>query len=314
MSSIRGRIAMTMVRVIVKHWPVNDSAAMVRRARRIFGQPKLLGFRQARGITIEKVDGDVRGEWLKPANICFPDSVLLYFHGGGYVSCSSRSHRPITAALARLIGCRVFALDYRLAPEHPFPAAVEDAVKGFQWLVKSGINPEQIALVGDSAGGGLAVATLLHLRDQGAALSAGAACISPWTDLSGDFTCTNQTSCAMFFPADGMAFARIYLNGASGRSPLASPVLADLHGLPPLLIQAADSELLYDDAVRLNQKAAASGVESTLHIYKGLPHVWQMFAGVVPEANQALEEIAEFVKQKLTLKRMEPALPTVCPQ
>ena len=290
---------MTMVRAIVKHWPVNDSAAMVRRARRLFGQPKLLGLRQARGMKIEQVDGDVRGEWLTPAELIFPDSVLLYFHGGGYVSCSPRSHRPITAALARLIGCRVFALDYRLAPEYPFPDAVEDAVKAFQWLVRSGINTEQIALAGDSAGGGLAIVTLVRLRDQGATLPACVACISPWTDLSGDFTCTNQTSCAMFFPADGMAFARIYLNGSSGRSPLASPVLADLRGLPPLLIQAADSELLYDDAVRLNQKAAASGVESTLHIYKGLPHVWQMFVGVVPEANQALEEISEFVRQKV---------------
>jgi len=299
MPSLRGRIAMTMVRAIVKHWPVNDSAAMVRRARRLFGQPKLLGLRQARGMKIEQVDGDVRGEWLTPAELIFPDSVLLYFHGGGYVSCSPRSHRPITAALARLIGCRVFALDYRLAPEHPFPDAVEDAVKASQWLVKSGINTEQIALAGDSAGGGLAIVTLVRLRDQGATLPACVACISPWTDLSGDFTCTNQTSCAMFFPADGMAFARIYLNGSSGRSPLASPVLADLRGLPPLLIQAADSELLYDDAVRLNQKATASGVETTLHIYKGLPHVWQMFVGVVPEANQALEEISEFVRQKV---------------
>src|SRR5215471_1301432 len=303
MPSLRGRFAMTLVRAIVKHWPVNDSAAMVRRARRLFGQPKLLGFRQTRGMKIEQVDGDVRGEWLTPAKLIVPDSVLLYFHGGGYVSCSPRSHRPITAALSRLVGCRVFALDYRLAPEHPFPAAVEDAVEAFQWLVKSGIHPEQIALVGDSAGGGLAVATLLHLRDQGAALSAGAACISPWTDLSGDFTCTNQTSCAMFFPADGMAFARIYLNGASGRSPLASPILADLHGLPPLLIQAADSELLYDDAVRLNQKAKESGVESTLHFHKGLPHVWQMFVGVVPEANQALNEIADFISEKLPLSK-----------
>jgi len=290
---------MTLVRAIVKHWPVNDSAAMVRRARRLFGQPKLLGFRQTRGMKIEQVDGDVRGEWLTPAKLIFPDSVLLYFHGGGYVSCSPRSHRPITAALARLIGCRVFALDYRLAPEHPFPAAVEDAVEAFQWLVESGINPEQIALAGDSAGGGLAIVTLVRLRDEGAALPACAACISPWTDLSGDFTCTNQTSCAMFFPADGMAFARTYLNGTSGRSPLASPILADLHGLPPLLIQAADSELLYDDAVRLNQKATERGVESTLHIYRGLPHGWQMFAGVVPEANQALNEIADFVRQKL---------------
>jgi acetyl esterase/lipase len=227
------------------------------------------------------------------------DAVLLYYHGGGFVSCSPRSHRPITATLARLIGCRVFSLDYRLAPENPFPAGAEDSVNAVKWLIKSGIQPQKIALAGDSAGGGLAVAALVRLRDEKATLPACAACISPWVDLVEEYTPTNQNSCAMFLPADGRAFAKIYLNGASPHSPMASPLFADLHGLPPLLIQAADTEILYDDAVRLNERASAAGVESRLHIYKGLPHVWHIFAGMVPEAGQALREMAEFIAKKL---------------
>jgi acetyl esterase/lipase len=201
--------------------------------------------------------------------------------------------------LARRIGCRVFSLDYRRAPEHPFPAPVEDAVKAVSWLLKSEIKPEKLALAGDSAGGGLAIATLVQLRDRGDPLPACAACISPWVDLLGEYTVSNPASCAMFTFEEGRRFAKVYLNGASGSSPMASPVLADLHGLPPLLIQAADTELLYDDAVRLNEKALASGVQSKLHIYSGLPHVWQMFIGTVPEAGAALHEIADFVQEKI---------------
>lgn len=292
---------MVLVRLVVKRWPKNDPAALVRRARKVFGEPKLVRFRLPHGLKIEAVDGDVRGEWLIPEQLRFPDSVLLYFHGGGYVSCSARGHRAITATLARLIGCRVFSVDYRLAPEHPCPAAADDALKSYHWLLEKGIKPQNIALAGDSAGGGLVVSTLVRLRDQGAPLPACAAGISPWVDLSGDFPCTNLKSCAMFFREDGLAFAKVYLNGTSGRSLVASPVLAELHGLPPLLIQAAESELLYDDSVRLHEKAKAGAVDSTLHIYKGLPHVWQIFAGAVPEADQALQEIAEFVSQKFSL-------------
>ena len=297
MPSLRGRVANVLVRILIRHWPADDPAAMVRRARKVFGESKLVRFRPPREMKIEQVNTEIRGEWLIPSGLRFPDSVLLYIHGGGYVSCSAKGHRPITATLAQLVGCRVFSLDYRLAPEHPFPAAAEDALRAFYWLLKNGISPEKIALAGDSAGGGLVFATLLHLRDQGIS-TACATGISPWVDMTGEFTVTNQKSCAMFFPKDGLAFARVYLNGAPAKSPVASPILGDLKGLPPLLIQAADRELLFDDAVRLHQKATANGVESRLHVYPGLPHVWQMFAGVVPEADQALQEIAEFISEK----------------
>jgi acetyl esterase/lipase len=298
-ASLRGRLAFRLVRSVVRGWPLDDNAALVRRARRIFERHSLLRDLLVRGITIEPVNAEVKGEWHKPKKLRLPDSVLLYFHGGGYVSCSPRTHRPITAALARRIGCRVFSLDYRRAPEHPFPAPVEDALNAVQWLLKSGIKPEKLALAGDSAGGGLAIATLVQLRDRGDPLPACAACISPWVDLLGEYKVTNPKSCAMFTFEEGRCFAKVYLNGASGSSPMASPVMADLHGLPPLLIQAADTELLYDDAVRLNEKALASGVQSRLHIYPGMPHVWQMFGMALPEASAALKEIAEFISEKI---------------
>lgn len=301
MPSLRGRIAYRFVRAIVRGWPENDSAALVQRARRIFGNPMSLGRWVKRGVEIQPITDGVRGEWLTPAHLRLRDAVLLYCHGGGYVSCSPRSHRPITATLARLIGCRIFSLDYRLAPEDPFPAAVEDGVNAVKWLIKSGIQPQKIALAGDSAGGGLAVATLVRLRDEKASLPACAACIAPWVDLVEEYTPTNQTSCAMFLPPDGRAFASVYLNGASPHSPMASPLFADMHGLPPLLIQVADTEILYDDAVRLNDRASAAGVESKLHIYQGLPHVWHMFVGMVPESGQALIEIADFIREKIVI-------------
>jgi epsilon-lactone hydrolase len=297
--SIRGRLATLVVRAVVKHWPADDNAAMVKRARKIFGGSEPAGSRQLRDLRIEEVNETVRGEWLVPSALHFPDAVLLYMHGGGYVSCSPGSHRPITMALARGIGCRVFSLDYRLAPEHPFPAAVEDAVAAVRWLTASGIQSEDIAFAGDSAGGGLAVATLVALREQSLALPACVACIAPLVDVTGDCKFTNPTSCAMFYPKDGAAFARIYLNGASPRSTLASPLLADLKGMPPMLIQVADKELLYDDAVRLHDKALAGGIESRLHVYPGLPHDWHMLVGRVPEAGEALREIADFVTTKL---------------
>lgn len=288
-----------VVRAIVKHWPAHDGAALAKRARKVFGESKLVRFRPPKEIRIEEVNDGVRGEWLVPSELRFPDSVLLYFHGGGFVSCSSRTHRPVTVTLARLIGCRVFSLDYRLAPEHPFPVPLEDAIASFQWLLAQGISPKNIALAGDSAGGGLVMATLVALRERGIALPACVACIAPFVDLVGEYKITNSKSCSMFFPEDGRAFAKVYLNGASPHSPLASPLLADLKGMPPLLIQAAEKELLYDDAVRLHEKATASGVESQLHIYRGLPHVWHVFAGTIPEANEALEEIAGFVEERL---------------
>jgi acetyl esterase/lipase len=300
-TSLRGRISTRLVRVVVKRWARGDPPAVVRRARKVFGMPNFMNVVYSRGLEIEKVDTQtanaeaVRGEWIRSKTGGSRDRVLLYLHGGGYVSCSPHTHRAITTALARRLQCPVFALDYRIAPEHPFPAAVDDAAAAFTWLTESGLAPEKIALAGDSAGGGLSLATLLRRRSLGRTLPACAVGLSPWVNLTGAGEYRNSGSCSMFQPRDVVVFAKIYLNGASAAAEEASPFLADLRGLPPLLIHASSTELLFDDAVRLHDKASSCGVKSTLHIYPGLPHVWHFLDGLVPEAGAALDEITGFV-------------------
>jgi acetyl esterase/lipase len=288
-------MAAPLVRWVVKRWAQGDPPAVVRRARRVFSSPDFLNFLYSHNLRIETVNGKVRGEWIVPRESHPTDQVMLYLHGGGYVSCSPRTHRPITTTLARLARRRVFSLDYRLAPEHKFPAAVEDATAAFLWLVESGVPAGKITLGGDSAGGGLALATILRLREHGHPLPAGAALMSPWVDLSCSANYKNSASCAMFEPPNLLCFAEMYLDGASPKLPEASPAVADLRGLPPLLIQASDTELLMDDAIRLHDQAVRAGVASTLRIYSRLPHVWAIFAGILPEAGEALEEVSAFV-------------------
>ena len=297
--SLRARIVTWLVRMVVKRWPRGDYEKLVRRARWVFGLPNWMSLLVSREITYEEVQGgDICGEWVIPEANYYEEKVLLYLHGGGYVSCTPQTHRPITAALARMAYQRVFALDYRLAPEVPFPAAVDDAAHAFQWLMEIGVKPHNIAIAGDSAGGGLVMATLLRLKARQQPLPACAVCLSPWVDLTGAASYGNAESCAMFRPEDVSAFAELYLNGKSPRLPEASPIFGDLHGLPPLLIQVSTTELLYDEAAQLQKKAQKSGVDSTLSAYPGLPHVWQMCAGLLPEAGAAMKEIAAFVRDK----------------
>jgi len=297
--SLRARVITWLVRLVVKRWPRGDYEKLVRRARRLFGIPEWMSFLVSRSVMYEEVRGtDLCGEWVIPEENYFEEKVLLYLHGGGYVSCTPRTHRPITAALARIANQRVFALDYRLAPEAPFPAAVDDAARAFAWLLEIGVQAQNISMAGDSAGGGLVIATLLRLKARGQPMPACAVCLSPWVDLTGAASYGNVESCAMFRPEDVSAFSELYLNGKSPRLPEASPLFGDLHWLPPLLIQASTSELLFDEAVQLDQKAKKSGVDSTLRAYPGVPHVWQMCNGLMPEAGAAMREIAAFIFDK----------------
>ena len=297
--SFQARIITRLIKLVVKRWPRGDYKALVLRARRVLGLPGWTSFMFTRGVSFEELQGvDLRGEWVIPDANFLEENVLLYLHGGGYVSCTPQTHRPITAALARLTYQRVFTLDYRLAPEAPFPAAVDDAERAFQWLIEIGVKPENITVAGDSAGGGLVVALLLRLKAKQKPMPACAICLSPWVDLTGAASYSNAESCAMFCAEDVGEFAALYLNGISPRKPEASPIFGDLSGLPPLLIQASNTELLFDEAVRLHEKAKKSGVDSTLSTYPGLSHVWQIFPGLIPEAGIALREIAAFVRAK----------------
>jgi acetyl esterase/lipase len=239
--------------------------------------------------------GGVPGERLEGPS---PGStVLLYLHGGGYFGCSAESHRPITAFFA-LEGFRVFAPDYRLAPENRFPAAVEDAVASYRAILGAGYPSQSIVVAGESAGGGLTLSLMLALRSAGVPLPAAAALFSPWTDLAatGDSIRTNTDRCAMFSGPDVAASARYYLGDTDPRNPLASPLYADFAGLPPLLIHVGADEVLRDDSTRLAERARAAGVSVQLKIWPVVPHAWQLAPHLIPEARQSLRESAAFLR------------------
>ena len=244
-------------------------------------------------ITPANVSG-IPGEWVESPNPA--DAVMLYLHGGGYFGCSPKTHRSITVWFA-LHGFRVFAPDYRLAPENPFPAAVDDAVAVYRGLLAGGHAPQGMVIAGDSAGGGLALSLMLALRAAGMPLPAAAALFSPWTDLAatGESIRTNAARCAMFNGEDIGPSARYYLGNADPRNPLASPLYADLKGLPPLLIHVGADECLRDDSTRVAEKAKAAGVPVELKIWPVVPHAWQLALQILPEARQSLRETAEFL-------------------
>jgi acetyl esterase/lipase len=226
------------------------------------------------------------------------DKTILYLHGGGYTMGSLITHRQMVAFISRAAGASALSLDYRLAPEHPFPAAVEDAAAAYRWLLKQGFAPEKIAVAGDSAGGGLTVATLLMLRDSGDPLPAAAICLSPWTDLScsSESYATNAATEAMIAEDMIKEMAAMYLNGSDPKTPLASPIFADLTGLPPLLIQVGSEEVLLGDSIALDRKAGTCGVSSTLEIWQDMIHVWQAFSPILAEGRDAINRIGEFYK------------------
>ena len=242
--------------------------------------------------------GGLPAEWAADESAA-GDQAVLYLHGGGYVIGSVRTHRVLMAGLSRASGARVLGLEYRLAPEHPFPAAVEDAVAAYRWLLRQGYAPGRIAVAGDSAGGGLAVAMLAQARSYGLPLPAAAVCFSPWVDLEGigDSMTANAGSSDMV-ERDGLLFmANAYLNGANPRAPLAAPLYADLRGLPPTLIQAGGAETLLDDSTRLADAARAAGVAVELDVWDDMIHVWQLFAPMLPEGRQALAQAGAFIRK-----------------
>jgi acetyl esterase/lipase len=253
-------------------------------------------FPPTRGIRITAATlGGVPGEWVESGE-AGSGALLLYLHGGGYAGCSARMYRPITAYFAKH-GFRVFAPDYRLAPEHPFPAALTDAVAAYGALREEAGASAPIRIGGDSAGGGLALAAMLKLREEGDTLPAAAVLFSPLTDLTGSGAShkTNEQRCAMFRGTVLERVRELYLAGTDPRDPLASPLYADLRGLPPLLIHVGADETLRDDSTQLAEKARAAGVAVELRVWPGVPHCWQLFSGFVPEGRQSLAAAAEFL-------------------
>ena len=232
-------------------------------------------------------------EWLSVAQ---PKRTVLYFHGGGYFFCGLETHRPTCAYLARTAEAQVLSVDYRMAPENVFPAAVDDAVAWWKELLNKGTDPKSVVFAGDSAGGGLALACLVASRDQGLPLPAGAVLFSPWSDLtcSGDTMKSLADVDVMFNPESLPEAAALYLNGKPANTPLASPLFADLKGLPPLMIHASKHEILLADSTRLHERAQQQGVTSELHLKAKMPHVWPTMV-MLPEARQTLKECGAFI-------------------
>jgi monoterpene epsilon-lactone hydrolase len=240
----------------------------------------------------------VPAEWIAPPGAT-ADRTIFYLHGGGYTIGSINTHREMVSRLSRAAGARALAIDYRLAPEHPFPAAVEDSTAAYRWLLGNGVDPGRLVIAGDSAGGGLTVATLVALRDAGAPLPAAAVCLSPWVDLEGiGESATTKAAVDPMIPGDGvLAMGKVYLGDADPRTPLAAPLYADLTGLPPLLIQVGTAEVLLDDSTRLAERARSAGVDVTLEPWDDMIHVWHIFAAMLPEGQQAIDRIGEFIRQ-----------------
>jgi len=252
-------------------------------------------------VELESVDaGGVPAEWTTAPG-ADPTRAIVYLHGGGYTIGSIQSHRPLVAKLSRATGARVLNVDYRLGPEHPFPAAVEDAVAAYRFVLASGGVPARTAIAGDSAGGGLTAACLVALRDAGAPLPAAAVCISPWLDLSfgGDSIRSKVDVDPLVDRTSLQRMADAYLGGSDPRAPTASPLFADLTGLPPLLVHVGSREILLDDSTRFAKRARSAGVDVELEVWEGMIHVWHSFADLLPEGREAIERIGDYLSERL---------------
>ncbi|MBL8968821.1 MAG: alpha/beta hydrolase [Spirochaetaceae bacterium] len=319
MPSVRSRIVNGCLRLKRGLSPEPAEGLDVARER-----AELAALARALGLRVsadrEAVDsGGVPAEWVLPRSVDKAEAAgqtILFLHGGSFNSGSPAVHRPVAADVAAAARSRVLVVDYRLAPEHPYPAAPEDAMAAYRWLLAQGTRPEDIVLLGDSAGGTLVLNLLLALRDSGSPLPAGAVCLSPCTDLAltGESWSSRAGRDVILERRKVERSVEIYLRGADPSSPLVSPLYAELGGLPPLLVQVGSEEVLLADSERLARKARAAGVAVELEIWEGMQHEWHFTAGFVPEARQALARIGDFA---LSLRRKvsaEPGLDPASPQ
>lgn len=252
------------------------------------------------GVTVESFNiGGLPAEWIIPAGGT-KARVILYAIGGGYVSGSCHDHRSIVAKLAKESGISILLYEHRLAPEHPYPAALEDSIAAYRWLLDQGVSPASIVIVGESAGGGLCLAALLALRDMKVPLPAGAVAMSPWTDLklTGE---SYRTKAKVCLSPKGMAAVctKLYVGDNDPGLPYISPLYGDLHGLPPILINVGEYDTLLDDSTRFAAKAKEAGVDITLRVGEGMIHCYPLLAPLFPEATQAMNEICDFINNRI---------------
>ncbi len=296
MRSFRSYLVNALLRLLAKRRfdPSRDLIAYREHLQRVDSRL----YRLPRGLHRERIVADaIDCEWIGESGI-ETQRVLLYLHGGGFFLRTPQVHGRLAGRIAATLGCRALIPDYRLAPEYPFPSAPEDCLRVYRWLLEQGTEPAEIVIAGDSAGGNLALATLLMARDAGLPLPACGVCLSPGIDLTlGGFTLvSNERRDPMFRLQTLLIMKHAYLAGADPGDPLASPVNASFRDFPPLLFQVGDTELLLDHATRAYARARAAGLPTQLSVWRGMPHVFQAFASL-PEAAQAVAEIAAFVER-----------------
>ncbi|MGB0931719.1 MAG: alpha/beta hydrolase [Chitinophagales bacterium] len=251
-------------------------------------------------VEMEKTEiNDIPSTWFIPHSIPskpLASSIIYYLHGGGYAICSVNTHKRLIAHIAKACHARVLAIDYRLAPEHPFPAAIEDAISVYEYL-HTEYSPSQIIFMGDSAGGGLAVASMLKMKELQISQPKAAVLLSPWVDLVGENESyrTKAQKDLIIAVADIRRYSKDYFKETPPNHPLVSPLYADLSGLPPLLIQVGTHEILLDDSLKLAEKAKQDGLEVTLEVWESMLHVWHFFADYVPESRKAIRKVAEYI-------------------
>ena len=307
MSSLRSRLFLFVLRnrhllhgqlkpraMIDWNTSIDDFRRDVDKSSRLFGKVP-------DGIEVSSVDIDgLPAEWIVPTGVA-KDKVILYFHGGGYVSGNCRAHRMHVAKIVKRSNIGALLFEYRLAPERPFPSAVYDSLKAYMYLLDQGVAPGRIAFMGDSAGGGLCLATLLALKDQKIPLPSAAVALSPWTDLAcaGD-TYTTNLDVEPLAPTESWTVFSHYYVGVNNdpQNPYISPLYGDLLGLPPILIYVGEYEVMLSDSIRFAEKAENAGVDVTLHVGKGLFHCYPVCAPLFPEATQAMEEISDFLNMQ----------------
>ena len=297
--SLRARLVRAAYRAFLKR---SQRDLTIYDIRRSFRRMEAMVPPPPRGTRTEFVDaGGVHAQLVSTPRSS-PERHVLYLHGGAYTVGSPRLYRHFTWRVADAARARVLAIAYRRAPEHPYPAALEDAVAAWQWLMARGGAAQASFIMGDSAGGGLTLATMLKLRDSGLPLPAAAVALSPWTDLAltGRSFHENAARDPMLVASDVPRFAAGYIGGADPRDPYVSPLYGDPRGLPPTLIQAGSDEILRDDAVRMADAMRAAGCAVELQIWPKMPHVWHLLAPVLPEARAALDEIARFLARTAT--------------
>lgn len=255
-----------------------------------------------KGICFEKVDCDgIEGEWAIPKKNK-NEAVILYFHGGAYAMGSIATHRALSANIAIASKTRCLTINYRLAPENPYPCALEDSIKAYKWVLHKGIEPKKIVIAGDSAGGGLTIATLLKLKADNLPLPGATVCLSPWLDLEGkgEFSAILTKKDPMIDLNAMKAFALLYAPEEKLKDPFISPIHGNFEDFPPIYIQVSKSEILYDDTLRFEKKAKEAGVDIKVETWNKTVHVWQLFAFFLPEARSAIKKIGAFINTKIS--------------